>query len=137
KVAFSVGLTDSGAVGPFDSETILKFTKILTNEGSAYDPSTGTKLRLFLAPVQGLYFFSFCVVDFLKGYMGVFLHHNDRPISFSLALNSHGGYGGTCNSAIIRLNAGDSASLRLPASYRLYDDQRNFSLFSGFLLCNL
>ncbi|XP_055016544.1 uncharacterized protein LOC129411026 [Boleophthalmus pectinirostris] len=130
QVGFSVGLSDSGAVGPFDSETILKFSKVLTNEGSAYDPSTG----LFVAPVPGLYFFSFCAVDFLKGYMGVLLHHNDRPISFSLALNAHGGYGGTCNSAVLRLERGDSASLRLPASYRLYDDQRNFSLFNGFLI---
>ncbi|XP_072320370.1 complement C1q-like protein 2, partial [Eucyclogobius newberryi] len=130
KVAFSVGLSDSGAVGPFDSETTLKFNKVLTNEGSAYDPQTG----LFSAPVPGLYVFSFCVLDFLKGYMGVSLHHNDRPISFSLKLNAHGGYDSACNSAILRLNAGDAVSLRLPASYRLYDDQRNFSLFSGFSL---
>ncbi|KAK7880088.1 hypothetical protein WMY93_033254, partial [Mugilogobius chulae] len=128
KVAFSVGLSDSGAVGPFDSETVLKFSQILTNHGSAYDPQTG----FFSAPVPGLFFFSFCVADFVKGYMGVSLYHNDRPISFSLSLNAHGGYDSVCNSALLRLEAGDTVSLRLPASYRLYDDQRRFSLFSGF-----
>ncbi|KAK7879964.1 hypothetical protein WMY93_033370 [Mugilogobius chulae] len=130
KVAFSVGLSDSGAVGPFDSETVLKFSQILTNHGSAYDPQTG----LFSAPVPGLFFFSFCVADFVKGYMGVSLYHNDRPISFSLSLNAHGGYDSVCNSALLRLEAGDTVSLRLPASYRLHDDQRRFSLFSGFSL---
>uniref|UniRef100_A0AAV2JJQ2 C1q domain-containing protein n=1 Tax=Knipowitschia caucasica TaxID=637954 RepID=A0AAV2JJQ2_KNICA len=130
KVAFSVGLTDSGAVGPFDSETVLKFSKVLINEGSAYDPSTG----LVQAPVPGVYFFSFCVSDFLKGYMGVSLCHNDRPITFSLSLNAHGGYSSVCNSALLWLKAGDTVSLRLPASYRLYDDQRDFSLFTGFML---
>lgn len=133
KVAFSAGLTDSGAVGPFDSETTLLFTKVLTNDGAAYDRNTG----LFLAPVRGLYFFSFSAVDFVKGYMGVYLYHNHRPISFNLALNAHGGYASMCNSVVLRLELGDTVSLRLPASYRLYDDARNFSIFSGFILFTL
>eukprot|EP00064_Thunnus_orientalis_P023556 superscaffoldBa00009020_g23803 len=41
KVAFSVGLTDAGAVGPFTSDIILKFSKIFTNIGQAYSPTTG------------------------------------------------------------------------------------------------
>lgn len=40
-MAFSAGLTDSGSVGPFDEETTLIFSKIITNVGGAYNQSAG------------------------------------------------------------------------------------------------
>lgn len=42
KVAFSAGLTDSGAVGPFDDETTLVYKKAFTNVGDAYNQTTGS-----------------------------------------------------------------------------------------------
>ncbi|KAE8290409.1 hypothetical protein D5F01_LYC12135 [Larimichthys crocea] len=130
KVAFSAGLTDSGSVGPFDEETTLIFSKSITNIGRAYDQTSG----VFTAPVRGLYFFSFTAADFLKGYMGVYLYRNNQPIVFNLDLNDHGGYASTSNSVALQLEEGDGVRLSLPASYRLYDDSRNFTVFSGFLL---
>ena len=41
KVAFSVGLTNDGYVGPFSSQTTLVYKKVFTNIGSAYDTTTG------------------------------------------------------------------------------------------------
>ncbi|XP_039993386.1 heavy metal-binding protein HIP-like [Xiphias gladius] len=130
KVAFSAGLTDSGAVGPFDKETTLTFSKTISNIGRAYNQTTG----VFTAPVRGVYFFSFTAADYLKGYMGLYLYRNNQPLIFNLALNDHGGYASTSNSVALRLEEGDRVRLSLPASYRLYDDSRNFSVFSGFLL---
>ncbi|XP_054652419.1 putative leucine-rich repeat-containing protein DDB_G0290503 [Dunckerocampus dactyliophorus] len=130
KVAFSAALTDSGSVGPFDQETTLIFSKIFTNVGQAYDVTSG----VFTAPVGGVYAFSFTTADFLKGYMGVTLYRNQQPIIFSLDLNDHGGYASVTNGVLLQLEADDQVRLSLPASYRLYDDARNFSIFSGFLL---
>ncbi|XP_077586849.1 uncharacterized protein LOC144206045 isoform X2 [Stigmatopora nigra] len=133
KVAFAAALTDSGSIGPFDWETTLIFSKVFTNVGRAYDETSG----VFTAPVGGVYVFSFTAADFLKGYMGVTLYHNQDPIVSSLDLNNHGGYTSATNGALIRLAMGDSVRLSLPASYRLYDDKRSFSVFSGFLLFSL
>ncbi|XP_057715509.1 golgin subfamily A member 3-like isoform X2 [Corythoichthys intestinalis] len=130
KVAFAAALTNSGSVGPFDQETTLIFSKVFTNVGRAYDETSG----VFTAPVGGVYVFSFTAADFLKGYMGVTLYRNQEPIISSLDLNDHGGYASATNGALIRLAAGDRVRLSLPASYRLYDDTRSFSVFSGFLL---
>ncbi|TNN87361.1 Complement C1q subcomponent subunit A [Liparis tanakae] len=130
KVAFSAGLTDSGVVGPFDEETTLVFSKTITNIGRAYNQTAG----VFTAPVRGLYFFSFTAADYLKGYMGLHLYRNNQPIVFSLDLNAHGGYTSTSGGVALQLEGGDGVRLSLPASYRLYDDSRNLSIFSGFLL---
>ncbi|XP_077394127.1 uncharacterized protein LOC144031178 isoform X3 [Festucalex cinctus] len=130
KVAFAAALTDSGSVGPFDLETTLIFSKVFTNVGRAYDETSG----VFTAPVGGVYVFSFTAADFLKGYMGVTLYRNQQPIVSSLDLNDHGGYASATNGALIPLEAGDRVRLSLPATYRLYDDARSFSVFSGFLL---
>uniref|UniRef100_A0A8C5BYZ6 C1q domain-containing protein n=2 Tax=Gadus morhua TaxID=8049 RepID=A0A8C5BYZ6_GADMO len=130
RVAFSAGLSDSGAIGPFGMETTLVFTKTLTNVGQAYNQTTG----IFRAPLRGLYCFLFTVADFLKGYRGVYLYRNEERVLFSLELNGHGGYASSSAATPLLLEAGETVSLRLPGSYRLYDDNRNFSLFSGFLL---
>ncbi|XP_038154561.1 paramyosin-like isoform X6 [Cyprinodon tularosa] len=130
KVAFSVGLTDSGIVGPFEEETTLIFSKTITNIGQGYNSSSG----VFTAPVRGLYFFSFTAADYQKGYMGLYLYRNQQPVLFSLDLNDHGGYTSTTSVVVLQLEGGDIVRLALPASYRLYDDSRSFSVFSGFLL---
>ncbi|XP_041925261.1 uncharacterized protein LOC121689462 isoform X2 [Alosa sapidissima] len=55
KVAFAAALGDGGNVGPASNEHTLPFKKILTNVGSAYNPSTG----VFIVPVRGVYYLSF------------------------------------------------------------------------------
>ena len=54
KVMFSAGLSYSGADYSLQFGQNLVFNKIITNEGNAYNPSTGA----FTAPYNGYYYMS-------------------------------------------------------------------------------
>ncbi|KAK5918126.1 hypothetical protein CgunFtcFv8_002918 [Champsocephalus gunnari] len=56
KVAFYTALTDAGYVGPFATDTTLKFSKVFTNIGNAYNAG------FFKAPVKGVYYFQFTLI---------------------------------------------------------------------------
>ena len=46
KVAFYTALTDAGTLGPYNTDITLKYSKVFTNIGNAYNPSTGNILQL-------------------------------------------------------------------------------------------
>ena len=45
-MAFYAALTNVGPVGPFNTHVVLKFSKVFTNVGKAYNPSTGNILQV-------------------------------------------------------------------------------------------
>lgn len=131
KVAFYAALTDSQDVGPYNTPKVLKFSKVFTNVGNPYSPTTG----FFTAPVKGVYYFSFTICGHThKGRMGVQLFHNGRSIMFNLQgrYNVHFEY--LSNAVVLELNVGDELHLVLPEENAIFDNANNRSTFSGFLL---
>ncbi|XP_042285494.1 myosin-10-like [Thunnus maccoyii] len=131
KVAFSVGLTDAGAVGPFNTAITLKFSKIFTNIGQAYNPTTG----VFTAPVRGAYSFRFHGFETRSSHwMGIELYHNNKRITVSYDINDNHGYVSVSHGFILQLEKGDMIYLVLPSNYIVFDNDYNGTTFSGFLL---
>ncbi|XP_044207436.1 uncharacterized protein LOC122982314 [Thunnus albacares] len=132
KVAFSVGLTDAGQVGPFSADITLKFSKIFTNIGEAYNPSTG----VFTAPVRGTYYFRFNALEAFgtDKLVGIKLYHNGKQITLSYDRVVSNGYATVSNAFVLQLEKGDVIYLDLQTNCSVYDDSKNRTTFSGFLL---
>uniref|UniRef100_A0A3B4WC75 Cerebellin 17 n=1 Tax=Seriola lalandi dorsalis TaxID=1841481 RepID=A0A3B4WC75_SERLL len=134
KVAFYAALTNSGKVGPHNTPKVLRFSKVFTNIGKAYSPTTG----FFTAPVKGLYFFRFTVCSHRNEHiiMAVKLFHNGRSIMYNLQTwdNGYGHFEYMSNAVILELNVSDELHLVLPEGGQIYDNGNNHSTFSGFLL---
>merc|ERR1712002_545317 len=131
KVAFSVGLTNSGQVGSFNTDITLKFSKVFTNFGQAYSPTTG----FFTAPVKGAYYFRFTAFDWRTlSSVGVQLYHNGKIVMMNYDANDERGFISVVNAMVLQLEKGDVVYMVLPSGYALYDYTDNRTTFSGFLL---
>ncbi|XP_034004141.1 puff II/9-1 protein-like isoform X3 [Trematomus bernacchii] len=130
QVAFSAGLTDAGGVGPFTTDITLKYSKVFTNIGQAYSPTTG----IFRAPVRGVYYFRFNEWEHRSAWTAVKLFHNDKMKMGIYDYHDGGGYISTSNSILLQLEEGDVVYIVLPTSFSVYDDSNNRIIFSGFLL---
>uniref|UniRef100_A0A8P4G900 C1q domain-containing protein n=1 Tax=Dicentrarchus labrax TaxID=13489 RepID=A0A8P4G900_DICLA len=134
KVAFYAALTNSAGVGPYNTATVLKFSKVFTNVGNSYSPRTG----YFTAPVKGVYYFRFTICGHTSdGSMGVQLFHNGKSIVFNLQSKYTSAFQYLSNAVILELNVGDELHLVLPEQNAIYDNVNNHSTFSGFLLFNM
>lgn len=136
KVAFYAALTNSGEVGPYNTPVVLKFSKVFTNIGNAYKPTTG----FFTAPVKGVYYFRFTICGYpYKVGIGVQLFYNGKSIMFNVLgrfeYNENFEY--LSNAVILKLNVGDELHLILPEREAIFDNENNHSTFTGFLLFNM
>ncbi|XP_063070493.1 complement C1q-like protein 2 [Engraulis encrasicolus] len=131
KVAFSAGLTNSGYVEAGNTDLNLVFSRVITNVGQAYSSITG----FFTAPVRGVYYFRFTVMDMLHSRRMII-----RMVKNGQALNWQGEYDNDgqntylSNGLTLQLEVGDVVNLRIPTGNRLYDNGDNHCTFSGFLL---
>ncbi|KAJ0022997.1 hypothetical protein NQD34_015131, partial [Periophthalmus magnuspinnatus] len=131
KVAFSLGLTDNGNIGPFSTAVTLKFSKVFTNFGQAYNPHTG----VFTAPVHGVYYFQFRLFcHSVHKYTGVIIYHNSNRVTMTVGYSYDNGYVDVVNGLVLELEKGDVVYLNLPVNYVVYDSVDNHSTFSGFLI---
>uniref|UniRef100_A0A673BB36 C1q domain-containing protein n=1 Tax=Sphaeramia orbicularis TaxID=375764 RepID=A0A673BB36_9TELE len=130
KVAFSFALTDAGRIGPFNTDITLKFTKVFTNFGQAYNPNTG----IFIAPTRGVYYFRFSAMNNNRNaWLGVKLYLNDKKIALNDDIKSVGNIRVT-NAYVLQLEKGDVVYLVLRTGHAIFDDYNNHTTFSGFLL---
>ncbi|XP_044196170.1 uncharacterized protein LOC122972865 [Thunnus albacares] len=129
KVAFSAGLTSSGRIGPFNTETSLVYSRVFTNIGGAYNPTTG----IFTAPVKGVYYFRFTAFhNKNREWMAVNMYHNSKRILHNSEEAS--GHSFIANALILELEQGSVVYMRLQEQCRLYDDLSTLNSFSGFLM---
>ncbi|XP_072235144.1 complement C1q and tumor necrosis factor-related protein 9-like [Leuresthes tenuis] len=127
-VAFSLGLTNAGRLGPFNTDITLKFGKVFSNFGNSYNVNTG----IFTAPVR-VYYFRFSMWEVIERWMGVSLHHNDKKVMVNFNCGDSG-HTTMSNAIILKLEQGDTVYMALLSGYSLYDDGNNYCTFNGFLL---
>lgn len=158
KVAFYTALQNSGNFGPFNGVAVLRFTKVFTNVGNAYNPATGKLLQVttekknkkqntnnpvtfcfppsgyFTAPYKGVYYFQFTGYRYLSGFMAIEVAKNGHKIMINAEVTHQTNFEFMTNSLVLELEAGDVIHLRLPTGYQLYDNTGNYTTFSGYLL---
>ncbi|XP_019114208.2 complement C1q-like protein 4 [Larimichthys crocea] len=134
RVAFSAALRDSGSgdIGPFSTNTPLKYKKVFSNTGNSYNNSTG----IFTVMVKGMYFFRFSMFNILasapNSVVGL-MKNGERLISVWGRSGFNANVMGS-NAVVIPLEVGDNVYIELYAHTKVYDNGMNYNTFSGFLL---
>ncbi|XP_038051168.1 uncharacterized protein LOC119724266 [Patiria miniata] len=130
KSAFSVTSTHPqlGLEGQAQS---LTFDLNISNKGEDFNFGNNS----FVCRIPGFYFFTFTLRTYSNRILGVALMKNDElqvSINTDEAVRSIS----STQSTLLRLSAGDSVWLRMPASvnYGVYSDHLHYTTFSGFLV---
>ncbi|XP_063063915.1 uncharacterized protein LOC134456480 [Engraulis encrasicolus] len=130
KVAFSAGL-GYGSIESGRRSLDVVFSRVITNVGQAYNSTTG----FFTAPVRGVYYFSFTVMDNLDSrYMIIRMYKNRERLMWLNEHDTDGKASYLSGGLTLQLEKGDTVILQIPEKSRLYDNDSNHSTFSGFLL---
>ncbi|TWW75026.1 hypothetical protein D4764_14G0010290, partial [Takifugu flavidus] len=133
KVAFYTALSNAGNIGPFNTDIPLKYQKVFTNIGQAYNSNTG----YFTAPVKGAYYFQFTLAGFQSFDTGVYVMKNGQIFMYNVEYKRTYNPEYITNSLILELQPGDTVSLVLPRGHSTFDNPNNLSTFSGSLLFTL
>ncbi|XP_055788244.1 complement C1q tumor necrosis factor-related protein 3-like [Salvelinus fontinalis] len=139
-VAFSAALRPPiqdkqgyGHTGPFQADTNLVHSHVITNVGNAFSPRTGA----FTAPVHGVYYFTFTSYAWKsEANIGVALYKNHEQVALVYEYQDKGDNEDfASNGATLQLAKGDTVSLVLPSGFQVTSNAfKNLSTFSGFLL---
>ncbi|XP_027893842.1 caprin-2-like isoform X4 [Xiphophorus couchianus] len=129
-IAFSAATGGSGHIGPFDTDTTLIYRKLIINVGNAYNQHTG----IFVAPVRGIYYFSF-FYHFVGRHQVVLrlMKNNESLLESSGHMTMNDGADNGGNAAFLELQQGDQVYVQLEANCEVWGDSYT-TTFSGFLL---
>ncbi|XP_007253235.3 caprin-2 [Astyanax mexicanus] len=130
-VVFSASLRSFGNVGPFKTETTLKYSNVFTNVGKGYDSNTGT----FTVPVSGVYLFMF--YNHALGAKATYLtltRNGQRVVTTGHHRNTFESSHNGANAITLQLMKGDKMCIRLWAENWVFDDDKNYTTFTGILL---
>jgi len=116
---------------------VIIFNKITTNQGAAYDGSSGT----FTAPVNGVYVFSLTIRLYgYSGYtyQGTFQLMVNGAVQLSLypdTHSQHGRFSSASGTAVLTLDKGDTVHVVSKETKNYIEGNDDYSsYFSGFLL---
>ncbi|XP_035026714.1 complement C1q-like protein 2 [Hippoglossus stenolepis] len=129
RVAFGAALGNVGNIGPYNTEITLTYKNVHSNTGS-YNPSTG----IFIAPVRGIYYFSFSGHNRSIKPMGLRLMKNGVQIVTVFNHPFGNRWETAANGMTIHLNVGDQVYMRLRENTWIFDNINNHSTFIGHLL---
>ncbi|XP_036419160.1 complement C1q-like protein 2 [Colossoma macropomum] len=130
KVAFSSASGLNGYVGPLGVDTILVFSKEITNIGNAFSPITG----VFTAPLRGVYYFRFNVLGYSSSNrLALCLYKNKEKI-FDVTEDPKETFEYAVGGATLLLQQGDHVYVKLRRNSQIHDNSDNHCTFSGFLL---
>uniref|UniRef100_A0A087YAN2 C1q domain-containing protein n=3 Tax=Poecilia TaxID=8080 RepID=A0A087YAN2_POEFO len=130
KVVFSAEIGGNAAIGPFSTSKTLIYARVLANLGNAYNQHTG----IFVAPVRGMYYFSFFYHAGGGHPVGLNLMKNNQVVVRSAEHQSSNDWndnGG--NAAFVELQQGDHVYVQLDANQHVWGSGYS-TTFSGFLL---
>ncbi|XP_077409748.1 complement C1q tumor necrosis factor-related protein 3-like [Vanacampus margaritifer] len=122
-----VATSDWTHQGPFETDTNLVFSKVITNVGNGYDSETG----IFTAPVRGLYFVLFSGNVGNSGNLNAAVMKNG--INMFAIYDTQGTFSSATNGMPLVLEQGDKLWVTLWANRSIFDQSR-LSTFSGFLI---
>jgi hypothetical protein len=111
-----------------NTEHVIKFQDVETNQGLAYNSATG----IFTAPFDGGYRFDWSILINQDGQLWLQLEKNGAIVVKRVEYAGTGYYSQMSHSAILQLKAGDSVRLAYhlgPAS--IYGAEGRYSSFSG------
>ncbi|CAI5671850.1 unnamed protein product [Oreochromis niloticus] len=130
KIIFSATAGRGDAhIGPFNTDIIIDYKKVITNFGNAYSPVTG----VFTAPVAGVYYFTI----FYHGgrsyshYLRIFKNTEMTVLTSDHKTESDGADNGG-NAVFLQLQQGDQVYVSMAANTYVWG--ADHTTFSGFLV---
>uniref|UniRef100_A0A3B5QBM2 Cerebellin-1-like n=1 Tax=Xiphophorus maculatus TaxID=8083 RepID=A0A3B5QBM2_XIPMA len=129
-IAFSAATGGSGSIGPFNTDTIIIYRKLIINVGNAYNQHTG----IFVAPVPGIYYFTFFYHAGGSQIVSLALMKNSETVvTTSDHQTSHDGADNGGNAALLQLQQGDQVYVQLVENTHIWGGSHGIT-FSGYLL---
>uniref|UniRef100_A0A8C1WIR1 C1q domain-containing protein n=1 Tax=Cyprinus carpio TaxID=7962 RepID=A0A8C1WIR1_CYPCA len=129
KVAFSASLGSNGYFGPVNTDVTLVYKNVFINVGDAYQQATG----IFIAPVRGVYYFSFFYHSGTKHGTGLALYRNGKHVALTKNNPSTDSPENGGNGLTLLLEKGVQVYMVLQNGRYIWDSE-NVTVFSGFLI---